>query len=555
MECPREISDYILLKKIKSSPVTDMFVGKYKNNNEIVFIKVFRKSGLNSETRKKLNGKIEILKKLRGSRCIIYEKALLKDENYYYLIFEYCNGGNLSEYAKDYIKENKKPINEFFIQKIIKQLVSGIESLHSKNIIHRNIKLENILLNFDNYLNIAKNGKLPEELTFENKSLNREFTVKIADFKESKELKEDNGTSTVIRNVNNAPEIFNSGKGNAEYSYKADLWSLGAITYELLTGLPPFEGKTSEEIFKSIEEGKYTLPNNLKCSIEIITFINGLLQYYPEKRLNLEQIKSHHFLNKNPEEFQYINLSINEKEKIEINTKDNDNLFWIFFKCNFNFNINKIDQEEIQKSGFQKMLENNTVSNSEIKRTSEEEEIEKKREKLKIDAIKADSEEEIKKCQLENENLEKEQEKLLNDEKNIIEELEKQKSDEGKNVEEKEKIVKVFELKLEKNKSDKETNNDKIKNNELNINEKKKILEQLKSKEEENRKLKEEIKRIKEKPKDVDSNNKIEFEIISDLDDDDDNHDDVEFEDLTDNKYNFLNIDKDYVKKKFLSNK
>ena len=211
----------------------------------------------------------------------------------------------------------------------------------------------------------------------------------------------------MIGNINNAPEIFNSGKGNAEYSYEADLWSLGAITYELLTGLPPFEGKTNEEIFKSIEEGKYTLPNNLKCSIEIITFINGLLQYYREKRLNLEKIKSHPFLNKNPEEFQYINLSSNEKEKIEINTKENDNLIWIFFKCNFNFNINKIDKEEIQKSGFQKMLENNTVRNSEIKRTSEEDDIEKKREKLKIDAIKADSEEEIKKYQLENENLKK----------------------------------------------------------------------------------------------------------------------------------------------------
>ena len=299
MQNLKEIGDCILLKKIKSDQITDLFVGKNKNNNEIEFIKRIRKSELDDETKIKLSEKIKILQSLRNCSGIIHYKRLLKDEKYYGLVFEYCNGGNLLEYTKDYIKENKKPINEFFIQKIIKQLVSGIESLHSKKIIHRNIKLENILLNFDDYKN--EYGKLPKELTFKNKTLNNKFTVKIADFKEYKEIEEDNGISSEKGNNNNAPENFNSGKGNTENSYEADLWSLGAITYELLTGLPPFEAKTSEEILKSIQEGKYTLPNNLKCSLEIITFINGLLEYNPKKRLNLEQIKSHSFLNKNPE--------------------------------------------------------------------------------------------------------------------------------------------------------------------------------------------------------------------------------------------------------------
>ena len=180
MQNLKEIGDCILLKKIKSGQITDLFVGKNKNNNEIEFIKRIRKSELDDETKIKLSEKIRILQSLRNCSDIIHYKRLLKEENYYSLVFEYCNGGNLLEYTKDYIKENKKLINEFFIQKIIKQLVSGIESLHSKKIIHRNIKLENILLNFDDYKN--EYGKLPKELTFKNKSLNNKFTVKIADF-------------------------------------------------------------------------------------------------------------------------------------------------------------------------------------------------------------------------------------------------------------------------------------------------------------------------------------------------------------------------------------
>ena len=75
-----------------------------------------------------------------------------------------------------------------------------------------------------------------------------------------------------------------------------DLWPLGVITYELLTGITPFIGVN--ELFKSIESGVYKLQNKLKPSVEIISLINGLLQYYPEKRLNWDQIREHPFLQK-----------------------------------------------------------------------------------------------------------------------------------------------------------------------------------------------------------------------------------------------------------------
>ena len=119
----------------------------------------------------------------------------------------------------------------------------------------------------------------------------------------------------------------------------------------------PFNGSDTKDLFTQIEKGVYTLPKKLKASIEIISFINGLLQYYPEKRLNWEQIKQHPFLTKNVEDFNYINLELysdGEKNQVEINSKDSnsDNLLWIFFKCKEleNLKMDKINQKEMAKS-------------------------------------------------------------------------------------------------------------------------------------------------------------------------------------------------------------
>ena len=326
----------------------------------------------------------------------------------------------------DYMKENKKPLNDFYIQKIIKQVILAIEYMHLRNIIHRNIKLENILLNFDNYFGLAENGKLPPQLTFNDKSLNNCCKI----------LKNQSETSTIIGNPNSAPDILNAGKGNKGYDKSVDLWSLGVITYELLTGSPPFKGKTSEEIFNSIQEGTYTLPNNLKCSTEIISFINGLLQYSPEKRLNWEQIKSHPFLNKNPGDFEYIELvKISENEQIKLNSKDSDNSLWRLFKCeNLNLNLDNLNQKEIEKPDVKAMLKKTVILNNDIKKASEEEEIEKKKEM----------------------------------EKKLKEKIDKEESEDSD-----ENIAKI-DLKLEKNKSDKEILEKEIDNNETIIKENKK---------------------------------------------------------------------------------
>ena len=72
-------------------------------------------------------------------------------KNNTYIALEYCNGGNLHQYQKFYEKTTKTTLNELYIQKIMQQIAPALEYMHSNNIIHRDIKLQNILINFNSY--------------------------------------------------------------------------------------------------------------------------------------------------------------------------------------------------------------------------------------------------------------------------------------------------------------------------------------------------------------------------------------------------------------------
>ena len=276
------------------------------------------------------------------------------------LLLEYCNGGNLSDY-NTYLKDNKKVMNEKTLQKIIAQISSGLKYLHDHNIIHRDIKLENILINFDEIKNTEENYKKINysERNFDNSA----FTLKIADLGLSKNIAETNVASTICGSpLTMSPDLFSNERC---YNTKADLWSLGVITYQLLIGDPPFDGLSINSVIFQIKDGIYNYPNNMCVSYEIISFINGLLQFNPEKRFNWEQILNHPFLTGDVEKFHFINLENIDKNNLQFDAKktDNfDNYIWLPFiskNCenldkisvhNFNDNQNKDDTNNNKKN-------------------------------------------------------------------------------------------------------------------------------------------------------------------------------------------------------------
>lgn len=531
----KSVKYYHLIEIIGEGATGKVWLSVDERKNELLAIKVIPAQYLKQDEdgQQRLRRELTNLHKLKHEN-IIQIKGCENTKNNTYIALEFCNGGNLLQYQKYYQKKTKTTLNELYIQKLLRQITSGLEYMHEKKIIHRDIKLENILLNFDKYPNMAIKGKIPPKVNYDNISLSDSFTVKIADLGFSKDIEASNITATILGTpINMSPDMvenYNS-KETKNYNTSVDLWSLGTITYELLTGKPAFNGKQYEAIFKQIMEGKYSLPSSLVVSVEIISFINGLLQYYPEKRLNWAQIKSHPFLTKRTDEFTYIELkSIAEgdKKNIELNAKNCDNLLWILFKGKkLNLNLDKINMNEMKNQKMKESINDNKVNNEEIKKAIEaekkkikEEKIRLEKEKLEAEKLKKEAEDiknevnlikqknEEKEKQLQNEekkrkemeeklkkegelNQQKEQEikKQINDYQNQIQQLEKEKNENNAKLKEAEKLLKNAE-KLKK-----------AAENQINTLNKNKEIEEKKRKEEEIKMKLKEKELIEEKNK------------------------------------------------------
>ena len=535
----KQVSNYYLIEEIGSGASSKVYLAVDDRKDELVAIKAIPMQNL-----KKDNGEInlqretKILHKLKHNN-IVKIKDFLKTQKNNYVIIEYCNGGSLGDYKKFYEKKTKTTLNELFIQKIMRQIADGLEYMHSQHIVHRDIKLDNILLNFNKYPNYIIKGNFPQKVKYEDITLNDSFTLKIADLGYSKDLEGSNEGSTILGTpMHMSPDMIQNyiGNENKKYNTSVDLWSLGTITYLLLTGKPPFIGKNFNEIFKNIMDGKYTLPSSITASIEIITFINGLLQYYPEKRLNWEQIKNHPFLTKNIENFTFIQLNTlteNDKKQVEMNSKDCDNLLWILFKGKgLNMNIDKINVKEIKKQQIKQSIKDNVVNNDEIKKAIEDEkkkiEEEKKRilkEKTEAEKLKKEAEELKKEVNLIQQKNEKEKEKLNEEEKKRKELEEKLKKDGELNMKKEEEIKKQideYQKKIKDVEKTKKENDIKLKQAEKllkNAEKMKKEAEQQmnnlnKKKELEEKNRKEEEAKLKIKEKELlEEKNKFEKEI------------------------------------------
>ena len=465
----------------KGANDSSVYLAIDSKKNILTAIKSIPKNKMDQEAQKNFRRELQNLHNLKHPN-IIHILDYLYNQSYNYIVLEYCNGGNLREYLQKYMEKNNAPLNEFFIQKILRQIAPALEFMHSKNIIHRDIKLENILLNFNTYPNIPKNGKRPQALKFSEKSLNKDFSAKITGLNFSKDLIQDNMGSTILGTpLYMSPDVVErlDNKTNKKYNTSADLWSLGVITYELLTGTTPFVGAKYEEVFQNIENGLYKLPKQLKPSIEIISFINGLLQYYPEKRYDWEQIKQHPFLTKSVEDFNFVDLELysdGEKKEVEINSKsgDKDNLLWIFFKLKGleGVKVDKINQKE--KESLPK-IDKKKVINEEVRKATQQEKIEKELEKQKIKKMKEEAIENKKKAELEKQKYQKEQEKLIKEENEInskreklIQENEKNKKGSEENTK-KTNELKELEKKLETIKKEKENMGQQLQKIEINI--------------------------------------------------------------------------------------
>ena len=259
------------------------------------FIKKTSKSILEDQIKNKyFENEVNVNQYLDHENIIkFYEKKDILNDTY--LIFEVANGGNINDNLKKYMEKNKKPFSEEIVQIIIKQASIALKYLHDSHILFRNLDLEHILVDYDSIEDRAN-------LNFSNSK------IKIGNFHFSKILEDNELAHSFIGiPVYMDPNIsfHNNELNKIAYEYKSDIWSLGVVCFELLTGNSPFDGNNFEELVTNMKTGKYKISKDLNLSIETISFIIGMLQYDQKKRFDINDILNHDFLQKNVKEFSY----------------------------------------------------------------------------------------------------------------------------------------------------------------------------------------------------------------------------------------------------------
>ena len=301
-----KLSNYIkeYYKKNNSYPSTNLNFYKYGRligqgafgkvnlglnvlTGRVVAIKSFNKKNIitkNNENMKKIMYETNLMQKLNHPN-ITKILEMFEDEKYILIIMEYINGGNLFSFVKKRRKLSEK-ISKF----LFKQIILGIKHIHSQNIVHRDIKLENILIDLNNNIKIC------------------DFGIGRILINPDTELHDKCGTPMYM-----APEILLSTKENGYTGFPVDIWSAGIALYIMLSGNLPFNIKDDIENNSQkncenndILEDRKKHHKNLNFSIihkepkkiekiseEAQDLLRGLLNKDPKKRLTCDQILNH----------------------------------------------------------------------------------------------------------------------------------------------------------------------------------------------------------------------------------------------------------------------
>jgi len=362
----KKVNNFILFKELGRGAFGEVFLSMDQNLDVLTAIKVINRKKLPQYQKNKLLIQLDILSKLNHKNVTkIIDKQ--KTSNNFYIEMEYSNGPNLYEYIQHYKKKFGKCLNEATVQKLVKQIASGLEYLHKNKIIHRDIKLENLIINFNDVSNKSKGlteedifqkriiySSVPSKFSEVGNLLNENITIKICDFGFSREVDENSQASTILGTpITTAPDVLFLENGQGHYGTEADMWSLGICVYELLIGNVPFFKSNIKKLKQDILKGVFDYPKDINISFETISFINSLLQYDPKKRLSWENFWNHPFLTKDPKKFHPLKLTLNLDNKIseklenfKVDSKNNNNNFlWIVYKdgSEVGIELDKID--------------------------------------------------------------------------------------------------------------------------------------------------------------------------------------------------------------------
>ncbi|CDS39439.1 serine threonine protein kinase [Echinococcus multilocularis] len=276
------VTDFKFLRVLGKGSFGKVILAEHRNTDEVYAIKVLKK---------------DIIIQEDDVECIMVEKRVLalqqkppfivqlhscfQTMDRLFFVMEFINGGDLM-YWIQLVGKFKEPVATFYAAEV----AVGLFFLHSRGIVYRDLKLDNILLDYEGHVKLADFGLCKDGIVGTTK------------------------TRTFCGTLNSmAPEVIQ----RQPYGASVDWWSFGILIYEMLVGQPPFSGEDEEDLFQAILETTPSYPRNL--SKEALSVCRGFLNKDPNSRLGCSpagslEIRDHVF-------FRRINWELIELKAIQ----------------------------------------------------------------------------------------------------------------------------------------------------------------------------------------------------------------------------------------------
>ena len=296
------LEEYITMLSIGTGNFSEVQMVEHKDTKILYALKSFEKRRVESlhKERDVLMEKYA-LEKITPHPYIIGYFGSAKDDFEMYILYEYINGGDLWHKSVVYGMSCEKLIKYYFIQ-----LLLGVKHIHSFNIVHRDIKPENIMVTKDEkYIKIIDFGS---SLDLDGTGFER----KIAELKKKEKKRRPDFIHFVGTPNYMAPECVH----NKFSDKRCDIWSLGCVLFDLITGFPPFNGASEYLIFQKSIEAKYIFPDGIVPDLAQ-DLIKKCIVIEPEKRLTLDEILNHPYLKEESSDPNFLNQipQMTEEEK------------------------------------------------------------------------------------------------------------------------------------------------------------------------------------------------------------------------------------------------
>ncbi|KAG8515104.1 Serine/threonine-protein kinase 17A [Galemys pyrenaicus] len=241
-----------------------------KDSGKEFAAKFMRKRRKGQDCRMEIIHEIAVLELARDNPWVINLHEVYETPSEIILVLEYAAGGEIFDQC---VADREEGFKEKDVQRLLRQILEGVCFLHAHDVVHLDLKPQNILLTSDSPLG----------------------DIKIVDFglsrimKNNEELREIMGTPEYV-----APEILSYDP----ISMATDMWSIGVLTYVMLTGISPFLGNNKQETFLNISQMNlsYSEEEFDVVSESAIDFIKRLLVQKPEHRATAEECLKHPWL-------------------------------------------------------------------------------------------------------------------------------------------------------------------------------------------------------------------------------------------------------------------